>query len=416
MGKRTKIEFCVESADLTSSLNQLSPFIDMKDFKVRYNEENDYTYYDAEKVRYNDKVIFVLCDNFLKLKIIKNKIKVSVDCPMKGSYENIEFCVSMPYLIQILSKIDPTTLYFQEDLFFGFVVYDDNDDTELFDLQAFSTRNLFEVHHNNTYNVIHLESNILLDTLIPFAKYGDHDLFDFGQIFYFINNGECTVLASDRARIAFNRYTTSIGETLAFCIPCKYALQICDMIKKWKVDFITMEYNNTNSRIHHFDNNSSQNISIEISRVNPNLDFSIFEKILKPKRIVNKAIIDTLQLKTFLKRAQAWISGNNHIYLYFGKNTLKLYIEAIFEYKNATEWYNITNTGDEFYLKIYRKHIDEIAEDLHSPKTKVFVNECGYVYFLNEEETVGGTSQRFVCCCILKENDMIIAEKLKKIP
>lgn len=55
-----------------------------------------------------------------------------------------------------------------------------------------------------------------------------------------------------------------------------------------------------------------------------------------------------------------------------------------------------------------------ITEDLHSPKTEVFAAGSRFVYFLNEEEIIGGTSQRFVCCQSSKEGDTYIVERLRK--
>ena len=55
-----------------------------------------------------------------------------------------------------------------------------------------------------------------------------------------------------------------------------------------------------------------------------------------------------------------------------------------------------------------------ITEDLHSPKTEVFVEDSRLVYFLNEEEIIGGTSQRFVCSPSSKEGDTYIVERLRK--
>lgn len=49
-----------------------------------------------------------------------------------------------------------------------------------------------------------------------------------------------------------------------------------------------------------------------------------------------------------------------------------------------------------------------ITEDLHSPKTEVFAADSRFVYFLNEEEIIGGTLQRFVCSHSLKEDDTYI--------
>lgn len=56
-----------------------------------------------------------------------------------------------------------------------------------------------------------------------------------------------------------------------------------------------------------------------------------------------------------------------------------------------------------------------ITEDLHSPKTEVFVEDSRLVYFLNEEETIGGTLQRFVCSHSLKEDDTYIIKRHRKI-
>lgn len=56
-----------------------------------------------------------------------------------------------------------------------------------------------------------------------------------------------------------------------------------------------------------------------------------------------------------------------------------------------------------------------ITEDLHSPKTEVFAADSRFVYFLNEEEIIGGTLQRFVCSHSLKEDDTYIIKRHRKI-
>lgn len=58
-------------------------------------------------------------------------------------------------------------------------------------------------------------------------------------------------------------------------------------------------------------------------------------------------------------------------------------------------------------------HYDDDTNLYYGDKV-IFVADSRLVYFLNEEEIIGGTSQRFVCSQSSKEGDTYIVERLRK--
>ncbi len=59
-------------------------------------------------------------------------------------------------------------------------------------------------------------------------------------------------------------------------------------------------------------------------------------------------------------------------------------------------------------------HYDDDTNLYYGDKV-IFVADSRLVYFLNEEETIGGTLQRFVCSHSLKEDDTYIIKRHRKI-
>ena len=128
-----QIEFVVESKVLRYAVETTAPFIKPQKKGIEDIDEDDEELTIPEPYYY-DKATFVLHDDWCELFVLVNGLKVTVGSSMKGTYDGLEFCVSLPYLKQELAKITDGILRFKEELFFGFKVYDEHQRIALFDI------------------------------------------------------------------------------------------------------------------------------------------------------------------------------------------------------------------------------------------------------------------------------------------
>lgn len=411
------IEFVVESKVLQYAVETIAPFIKPQKKGIEDNDEDDEELTIPEPYYY-DKATFVLHDDWFELFVLVNGLKVTVGSSMKGTYDGLEFCVSLPYLKQELAKITDGILRFKEELFFGFKVYDEHQRIALFDIEAFSTKKQIHIHPEK-YDTLYprtfsLEKNVLTDSLRNMAKYGS-DFLKLGvnHIFYFVQNGECKVIATDGYKLAYKKYSTNTRETHAFCIPCYYADRIQKILQSRNEKVFNISYNDSYIEWYSFDRDSRQSVSIEMPRIKDKLDYSIFEKYISVREHFAKVIVSSKRIKTFLKRTYAISEDEGVAFLIFGKRRVHMHMKEEVYNSSISEWCDIENEGADFVLKLNRKFLSVLLQDIYSPQMTLFLVGKNAVYLLNEDEYIGGQTLRLLMGAELNKEEELLVSELK---
>ncbi len=402
--KAINIKFCINRDELCDALVYLAPFIrpqKKKDFEKDSDDES----ISIPEIYYDDKVSFSFGENHMALYVIVDEIKIERTINEVPICYGPGFCLPFAYLQQELEEHVCERLRFEEDRFFGFMVYDDKTNEYLFDINAFSIRKQTKIsspyHELPVYHLITLEQSILTELLKDFDKYthsGHTQAFQY--IWCQIKDGCCTVFATDGSSLRLKHYPTEIVGQHSFSFPGRYAARILNIISQWQNQFpLRIEFDDKWCRIYKNGYRDIIDFAMHLESI-PNI-----QKALNVNTNTHKATLKTDSLRSTFKMIKAMEGSNRKILLHFLGNHVNIYWKdpiwnrSVFEFKDVEEY-------DGYYaicldVKIFEKIIDEITSD----SVSLYLVGDNIVHIVAEDEELLGDIIRVQARIKLDEKD-----------
>lgn len=410
------IEFCISKEQLEDALNFLLPFVP-EEGKKEDEDDEDSKSIDYGKLHNHplDAVCFDFYANYLEVSFEKDSIRVEQD--INNDYTNIEgvsFFIPIHYFLNKIKKYDLNKLRFEEHRFFGFDVYDADKNIYLFSVQVFYYRISTDLSQNESDDnpfyfkkQVFIENQILRNSLSLFSKYCDYSESQYyysNSIWYSINEGKCEITSTDGHIMKFRRYNTSIKGNYEFTIPAYYADRISDVI--WQLpdmEPICISINDKKCRINCDKKDKKRTIYCDI---NDN-HIPDFGNVLK-NEVSHTYVVSTKQIQGTIRRIESIHEYEDYVVMHFMANHVNVYyrddIENIAMYEFVDAPY-----GDGDFTVVYNfKYLKLLMSEIYSDNVKfIFTRNDFYLFILDDSETIGSDSFRFV-------TPMFLTDELKE--
>lgn len=414
--------FTFKTEELIDALSILEPYIEPARKEDVEEEAEVSKRITIPKLYFGDKVTFRFSDseNVCFLSTYANDVHIEITCNLSQPFKEISFCMSLPYLLQELETCQTEYIRFEEDRFFGFIIFDaeiQNEKRKLFEVEAFSVRNQKEFYPN-FYDTLYphgfqIEKEFFLNSLKELYKYCSilEMRKELNGCWFTINNGICKVTASNGHILSTKTFVTNVVGSHCISIPGAYALRIFETVNEWKQDYIQIRYNENYVEIYDFNTEKHRGISIDIPR-NETTGIQI-QKILSNNCVIHKAEINTTELLSCIKRISTF--GENRdicIMLHFLYNHVNIhYIDDIWNI-SASAFLDVINCHESFLVKLNVAYLNILLSDIHTEKLRMYFTNKKYIYILNEDEEIDGDTFRFVCLCLYGDKDIQNLERL----
>lgn len=386
------MNFTISTEKLKNAISFLEPFV------LRQKKEDDwYTVLDDEDTEINiehpyldDKITFEFLERRINLYIQHNKfIKTTISLDYESNSKNEEgtkFALQFDYLKQEINKCNCEKLSFKEIPFFGFQVYEIENNRHLFDIIAYS---VFwqEAFYPKRFFVLYPKSlSIEKKTLL--LGLGSLDYSKQGKIEFFIKDNSCTIIAQTNKCFRYKKVRTNEINENYFSVPSKYAKRISDVISHWTQNVLQVSYNDEHCGIYNYNGYYG---------VGENLEWSIRKKELPDLSFLRNATVDLdvsiakKDLCSYLHKRKI-VESRFDIVMHFTKNHVNLYSRdedfeiAVYEFIDTSEFdKDITTAVD---VKTFELLISEITSDI----VHLSILDGLYMTILNPYEFIGGKS------------------------
>ena len=395
------ISFSIQRDELLRALTFLSPFV-YKGHEEIVDEDEEY-YREKPIEDFCDKVTFLFYEDHLCLSVLADKVKASRTCSyssdnqLKGSI----FCMSHAYLEKSVQESVCEILSFIEDKFYGFIAYDKAVKTHLFDIAAYSVRLQKDIHpkcYETLYpNVIHFERNFLISTLDEFAKYTQKGVNTtaYNSIWYLIDNGICTVFATNGGILRLNRFQTDIKGKHTITFPSLFVERIIELVSKWdEYTSLPIGYNNDYCHLYSFRKMDSNGEELEFPLNHqkiPNINL-----VLDNKTIIHKVETSVSGLLSIINRVKSLDYGEPYIIMHFFSDHVNIFSSNRYHDSYLCEFLDIDSSEQEFVLRINWKELECLLNEIVSEHVTFIVVERNIVYIIGDDEQPFGDIIRII--------------------
>lgn len=269
------INFTISRKELLEVLIILEPYIILLSRKKEDDMDADEKLqsFSIPEVYFGDKVRFDFCDTSTMLSVFVNDVHVEVSCNITESVKAFSFCVSLPYLKNVLIRCHSEYIRFEEEAFFGFIAYDADvryGKIKLFEVEAFSVRNqksFYPKFFDTLYPFnFRFEKQLFVNALVELYKYcAQYTLRPaLKSVWYYITEGICRVVASNGHIMSMRKFPTQASGEHCICILSDYALRIIDTLKSWSGDILSFSYSDKYVRLFNYEKVNQLGFSIDV--------------------------------------------------------------------------------------------------------------------------------------------------------
>lgn len=275
-------------------------------------------------------------------------------------------------------------LSFKEIPFFGFQVYEIENNRHLFDIIAYS---VFwqEAFHPKRYFVLYPTSlSIEKETLLlglGFLQYSKKGIIDF-----FIKDNTCTIIAQTNKCFRYKKVRTNEINEYHFSIPSKYAKRIYDVISHWNQNVLQVSYNDEHCGIYNYNGYYG---------IGENLEWSIRKEELPELSFLRRATVDLdiyipkKDLCSYLHK-RGIVESRFDIVMHFTKNHVNLYSRdddfqiAVYEFIDTSAFDKDISTA------VDTETFELLLSEIKSEIVHLCILDGKYMTILNPSEFIGG--------------------------
>ena len=398
------MEFTFYKEELLRALKLLEPHIG-----------HEKTELDSEPY-FDDKVVFEFGNKLCYLSVHHTETQIHVNIPYFYGESDLVFCLELIPLIKLLERTNAQLLRFEEDTFFGFLVYSvwQKQKIFLFEIKAFSVRKLkgcnYKVSDSFLYDV---RKSIFASLLSRLYEYTEEDLLrPCKKYVWFYGNGkEYFAIATNGKKLEYNSGTTYEEKDFCFGIlgkdvPC--LLETLSHVGERLQIHVEHEYN----IIYGYDKITGT--EIEILHFLPDIskwfDFPKFVLDLKSESI-HTVTCFSFEIKKTLERIS--LTGYNvDVFLHFMNGHVNIHsYDKDFEQVTCSEFYETQSSTDNFIVRQKVKTLLLLLGRINTVLVRFCIDTHGYLHVLNEQEMMFGKNDRFACGFKMEEEDRKIVER-----
>lgn len=374
---------------------------------------DEQTKQDAEPY-FDDKVVFGFGLGECSLSVHHKDSQIHVNIPYYYDEPDLVFCMELRPLIKILEHISAQLLRFEEEPFFGFLVYSvwQEHKTFLFEIKAFSVRKL-KGYKVSTSSCFDIEKRTFMSLLSELYQYtGDYDLRPYKKYIWFYGNGrECFAIATDGHKTAYKRMKTLIELDFCFGILGKEVPLLSYTLSKMGRSLqvhMDQEYNS----IYSYDDITGTEIHFVHYLPKEAERFDLPKATLNLKsEIIHSATASLHEIKNTMKRI-GLIDSNIDVFLHFfnGHVNIHSYDENL-EEETCSEFLEVQNNVDDFVVRHKARTLLLLLDGIKTITVRFCVDARGLLHVLEEQETVFGDTDRFAAGCLMEETERKVVER-----
>lgn len=396
------MEFTFYKDELLRALKLLEPYA-----------VHEQTELDSEPY-FDNKVVFGFDSKLCYLSIHREELQIHINIPYFYEESSLMFCIELIPLIKKLEHTNAQLLRFEEDTFFGFLVYSvwQKQKKFLFEVKAYSARKIKGYKISNS-SLIDIRKSVFVGLLSELHEYTSEDyLRPSNKYIWFYGNGkEYIAIATNGHKLAYNSGITYVEEDFCFGIlgkdvPC--LLETLSHVGERLQVHMELEYNT----ICGYDNITGTEINIlhSLPDVTKWIDLPRFVLDLK-SGCVHSALCSCHEMKSAIKRV-ALTGYNANVFLHFTNGHVNIHsYDRDFEQTTCSEFYKVQSDDDDFVVEQKAKTLLLLLERINTIYVRFCVDSHGYLHVLNEQEAIFGNADRFSTGFIIEENERKILER-----
>lgn len=363
---------------------------------------------------FGDKVVFGFYNRSCNLQVCHEDSQISIFVPYFHDTPDSLFCMELKPLIKTLEHVNAQTLTFEEEPFFGFLVYSAWQEQKifLFEIKAFSARKIkgYKISNSSSFEI---RKSIFVSLLSDLYKYTNKDeLKPCNRYIWFYGNGEKYIaVATDGHKLSYRKGKTIINENFSFAIlgtevPC--LLETLNNVGERLILHSELD----NNIIYAYDRTTGAEINILhfLPDVTKRIDLPKFIQGLKSES-VHSALVFYPEILNAVKRISE-IENNNELFLHFKNGHVNIHsYDEDFEQISCSEFYETQSNIGDFIVRQNTKTLLLLLENINTILVRFCVDSHGYLHIMNEREYIYRETDRFACGYTVGENERKVVER-----
>ena len=365
---------------------------------------------------FDDKVVFGFGNKSCYLSVYHLETQIHINIPYFYGESDLMFCMELIPLIKKLEHINAQLLRFEEDTFFGFLVFSvwQKHKKFLFEIKAFSIRKL----QNNNYKIsnsslFEIRKSIFVSLLSELYEYADEDYLNpcYKYVWFYGNGKEYFAVATNGKRLAYNSGTTYEEKSFCFGILGKEVPYLSETLSHVG-ERLEIHIEDECNIIYGYDKITGTEIEILHFLPDTTKRFDFYNTTLRLKsECIHNAIISNQEIKCAIKRISL-IAYNVEVFLHFANGHVNIHsYDKELELATCSEFLKVQSKVDDFIIRHKTKTLLLLLERISTPFVRFSVDSHGYLHILNEHEVIFGDTDRFAIGCRIEENERKIVER-----
>ena len=359
------------------------------------------------------KVIFSFEYGKCNIFICANNMMVGVICDYIFKIGEFSFCLPFADLRKKLEYCDGELIRFEEERFFGFNAFavELRPKHYVFDIEAYSAKRQKIMSLGNPVMSCKVKLGLIKSIILELAKYAGNDILVpfINYVWLKFTKGYCIAMASDGHWLSYKKIKCSVEEDFELPIPrdevsnfLQSMAHMEEIVVTKDAEIVKIAGNITDPVgsmyfMYHYVPFDARKFPIEDFTETHEIKFSADinkENLARiARKIADISDDNDLMMLHFI---------NNHVNIHSLKNSSGL---------SVSEYYEVENCNENFVVGLRARKVCQVLNDIYTTNVFIRISNPFYVFFLNENERIGGDSFRMLCEMKMTDSSFAWLEK-----
>ena len=417
LDSKNKIIFSVSREELMGALTFLSPFAGnlKRNEWEEGEEEEDNELSVLDESFFRDKVTFQFFESYLCISVLVDGVRAERTCPVKTRNNGVSFCVTFKKLLNAVSQQSSPVLYFVEDRFFGFIVFGDGTDEELFNIRAYSVRTQPHTYSNSPDSIhpetITLEYNLFVNALDEFAKYCSKDTLRPVEtnIWFFIEDRACSIVATNGKILRLHKSPTNMQGCHIITVPGAFAERIYDVVRSWYPVHVEFSYDGNYFCIsdHNLQYGFRETIEFPLCKDK----FPELNKIIDNSSIIHHASVAWDDLTSVFRIIDTMAPLKPNVIMHFINDHVNIYYDDEIWNKRTYQFIDTTECSGDFVVKLNYRDLETLLTDIDFEIVSFNIADSGNIHLADGDEPLNDYNIMILASQKLDEKDLKLVDR-----
>lgn len=371
-------------------------------------------YDESPESYFGDKVVFRFIEKKCKLSVYREDVHVHIYIPYEHGKEEKPFSMDLLPLIETLEHISYQQIKFEEDTFFGFLIYSSGEGPKKFihEIRAYSTRKIKECSKQTDSFWFDISKREFVSLLNELYEYTDDDyLSPNNKYVWFYGNGkEYMAAASDGHKLAYRKGQTYIDAGFRFGILGKEVPFLSETLT-YVGEMLQVHMENEYNIVYGYDKITGTEINIlhflpDVSKWKylPDIILSLKSESVSNATVCCQDIVKTIR-RVCIKGYDAEVFLhfiNGHVNIHFNDDDFKV---------SFSEFYDTQYCDGDFVIKQKARTLSLLLERINTISVRFCIDSRGFLHVLRDNEEIFGDSDRFSCGCLIETEEKKMIER-----